>query len=108
MRVLFLDIDGVLNSHAYFLSRTSAAQAAALDDAYRLGNEVPQSTDDHARNMIDPAAVEHLNAIIEASEAKIVVSSSWRIAYSMGEIGRALGSNGFQHRRAIIGKTPHG
>lgn len=91
-RVVFLDIDGVLNSHAFF--KAGSGRPPATD------------TDEQARRMIDPAAVEHLNALVEKSGASLVISSSWRRIYSLGAIGRALRANGFEHPRAIIGATP--
>jgi hypothetical protein len=101
--ILFLDIDGVLNSHAFFKRRMSPEQAAELR-AY----PVPQTAEEHCREMIDPAAVALLGEILDKSGALIVISSSWRIVYTLGEIGRALDANGFQHRRSIIGVTPGG
>jgi len=92
MKIIFLDIDGVLNSRAFFLARTA-------------GLEEHQDEEAHTREMIDPAAVALLNHLVEKSGAEIVISSSWRIAYSMSEIGHALYANGFRHRLAIIGKT---
>lgn len=55
MKVLFLDIDGVLNSEEYAIS---------LGKGGMLG--------------IDPEKVKILDRIIEATGAKIVISSSWR------------------------------
>jgi hypothetical protein len=59
MGVLFLDIDGVLNSTAYW---------------WREGQDVPMGQ----AGAIDPAAVARLNRIIEATGAVVVLSSSWR------------------------------
>lgn len=56
MRVLFLDIDGVLNSEKY---------ARSLAKGGMLG--------------IDPEAVRILDEILEATGAKIVLSSTWRL-----------------------------
>ncbi len=54
MKVIFLDIDGVLNSYAYDRQR-------APDD----GN-------------IDATRLELLKLLIDKTEAKIVLTSSWR------------------------------
>lgn len=55
MKVVFLDIDGVLNSEEYALS---------LGKGGMLG--------------INPEAVKILDRILEATGAKLVISSSWR------------------------------
>lgn len=55
MKVLFLDIDGVLNSAEWFLSG------------------VPKNIWD-----LDPKAVRRLKRILEATGAKVVLSSAWR------------------------------
>jgi hypothetical protein len=62
MVVLFLDIDGVLNSDRYFDIRSpepSAGQAIGAWD-------------------IDPVAVQRLNRVVEATGAIVVLSSDWR------------------------------
>lgn len=57
MIVLFLDIDGVLNSEEYALS---------LGKGGMLG--------------INPEAVKILDRILDATGAKLVISSSWRVS----------------------------
>lgn len=61
MKILFLDIDGVLNSRQFFLK--VAGQNLLPDDK------------------IDPDMVARLNQITDATGAHIVVSSTWRYAY---------------------------
>jgi len=60
-KVIFLDIDGVLNSGKYI---------HALDGKF-----------DDPVNQMDPIAVARLNVITSATGAKIVVSSTWRLAF---------------------------
>jgi len=72
-RVLFLDIDGVLNTPKY------------------LGR--------HGVNGLDPYRVDHLDRIIDATGAGVVISSSWRHmttdrAHSLDEIKSQLTSIG--------------
>ena len=57
MKVVFLDIDGVLNSHDWWYARTSD------------------------RHDIDPRNVAVLNEITQPVAASIVVSSTWRLHY---------------------------
>ena len=82
MRVIFLDIDGVLNTGA-FLSRCSF---------------------DRPEEAIDPSAVALLNEIVRASGARIVISSSWRCTFSLHELREILELVGLQAE--IIDATP--
>lgn len=72
MKVLFLDIDGVLNNFATIHKHMICEEK------------------------IDPKCVAQLNRIIEAvPDLKIVVSSSWRVFFSLDEITAALRAKGF-------------
>lgn len=59
MKILFLDIDGVINSEDYAV--------------YRYAAKMPDPDE-----FIDERAVAFLNYIIEETGAKVVLSSSWR------------------------------
>jgi hypothetical protein len=88
VKVIFLDIDGVLNSADWFerISGHAISRIDALEE------------------MLEPRAVELLNALIMRTGATVVLSSSWRIAHGMGFINRALNARGFMQR--IMHKTP--
>lgn len=87
MRVLFLDIDGVLNSHAFIATRG------------------PDRVGGHwAARDIDPAAVARLNRVLEATEALVVVSSMWRLLHRRTVLCDILGECGFKGK--ILGVTP--
>lgn len=84
MKLLFLDIDGVLNSTRYWWSQDRnlpMGQAGALD----------------------PAAVERLNQIVDQTNCRVVLSSSWR---SQGRdiVNEMLRTQGFRHW--LSGMTP--
>lgn len=83
IRVVFLDVDGVLNSVAYSKS------------GRRRGPK-------HARN-IDRLAVAHLNTIVDATNAVVVISSVWRLLHSLPKLRSYLRQRGFRGR--IIGRT---
>lgn len=83
---LFLDIDGVCNSHRYF-----------------FGGDRPGDRERNVFNMIDPSTIPHLNAICDPLGVKVVISSSIRLAYPMGQIRRALRDHGL--RADVVGKT---
>lgn len=68
--VLFLDIDGVLNSTRTFV--------------WINQNNLPTDT-------LDPVSLALLKFIKETTFCKIVVSSSWRVIYTKEEIEKAIG-----------------
>lgn len=89
-RVLFLDIDGVLNSAEWF-AKTKDVRSGL-------------SRIDELQEMLDPRAVALLNDLLARTGATVVLSSSWRIAYGIGFIQRALMARGFAGR--LRDKTP--
>lgn len=86
MKILFLDIDGVLNSQRFF-------------------NTLPHGfTTTRSDEILDPEAIDRLNKIIRETGAKIVVSSSWRIGLSLVELQILLKDHGVEGE--VIGMTP--
>lgn len=102
-RIIFLDIDGVLNSarsHQAFLYRT-------------IGDALKEDTLKHGyvealtRATLDPVGVDLINCLVRETKAKIVVSSSHRLLFrndidSVAEYMDKLGIIG-----EIIGVTPN-
>ena len=82
MKIIFLDIDGVLNSELHV-------------------HEMGEAWDG---NQIDPKTVIRLNKITDATNARIVVSSSWRVCHSLEELRFILKAAGISAE--IIGVTP--
>ncbi|MEK6733378.1 MAG: HAD domain-containing protein [Candidatus Omnitrophota bacterium] len=64
LKVIFLDIDGVLNSYNY------------MDVLYLKGER--STAEEKSTPALDPQAVENLRIIVERTGAKIVVTSNWR------------------------------
>lgn len=92
MKILFLDIDGVLN-HTAFLARVQDDKDFAhLTD---FGRYV---------RMIDPVAVGRLNRIVDATDAKIVISSTWRRLMTAGQLRKALERAGL--KSWVFSQTP--
>lgn len=79
MKIIFLDIDGVLNG--------DLVTWEGFPDSH-----------------IDPALVQKLNRVIAATDAKIVISSSWRFRFNYTEMNEILTRRGFVGE--IIGETP--
>lgn len=83
MKLIFLDIDGVINSSKYIRTLN------IVDEIY----------------FWDPEAVARLNVIIEKSKAKLVISSSWRVGRTLNQLKQLLNNNA-GIKGPIIGKTP--
>lgn len=67
MKAIFLDIDGVLNSGQWFRKVRSTSW------------KWRQMAGKYLSYSVDKKAIKLLNEIIEATDAKIVLSSSWRL-----------------------------
>jgi hypothetical protein len=76
LRIIFLDLDGVLNN-----SET-------------LGE-----------NPLDPTSIGLLNELVRDTDACIVISSSWRIGNTLNLIQLMLKIGGFKYTEKIIGAT---
>lgn len=90
MKLIFLDIDGVLNSSAWF-------------KCFFKQNQVIVSVPD---DKLDPDAIARLNKITDATGAKIVISSTWRMLFrsKFPELIEILKEHGVTGD--IIGMTP--
>lgn len=64
MKIIFLDIDGVLNHEAFYKDRYEKVM-----DGEKLN---------HPYSELDPNSVSHLNSLIEDTSAKVVITSTWR------------------------------
>lgn len=94
MKIIFLDMDGVLNSEKF--NKGEQGRSPMSFGSLQFG-----------ASQIDPKGVELLNKIVEATDAHIVISSSWRHIWSPDEIGAMLEARGFRHKDRIIDKTPN-
>ncbi len=85
MRVVFLDIDGVL--------RTKQGLRRAV---VRRGEPVPDLWDDQA--------IRNLNKLMEKTGANIVITSTWRLGNTLESLQKLLNKKGIHG--VVIGKTP--
>ena len=90
--IIFLDIDGVLRTHK-----------SDLEWSQRLGVPIPVSVYDRR---FDRKIVSYINEIVGYTRAKIVVTSTWRVKYSLEELKQIFRDNGITAE--IIGKTDIG
>ena len=88
-KLIFLDIDGVLNHEIFYDERSQDERALTLP--YPLSD-------------IDPKKVSIINHIIEATGASVVISSTWRKSRTVEELQSLFEQAGFTGK--IIGKTP--
>lgn len=84
-KIIFLDVDGVLNSHLHF--------SKDCDEALTLGLAAD----------IDPDAMGLLNALITDTESKVVITSTWRLNRTVEELQTLFEKRGFTGE--IIDKT---
>lgn len=89
MKIIFLDIDGVL---------------VTTNHGFDGIKEYHSNLETHA--MFDKNAVHNLNRLIEATEARIVLSSSWRTTTTTEELESILKRGGVENAR-VTGATPH-
>lgn len=99
--LLFLDFDGVLNC-----SESLRRMSRQAEDRKRSGivKPIPDPSVLAIMDPIDDDKVERVNRILEETGAKVVISSSWRWAYTMRAILQKLVSAGF--RGEVVGTTP--
>lgn len=90
MKVIFLDIDGCLNSKERW------ARCVRL-----MGPEFWVQD----RPLIDVAALERLSALVRRTGARVVLSSTWRLTYPLEAIARNLYRLGLP-AGCLIGATP--
>ncbi len=89
MRVVFIDIDGVLNSDAYFRALEHAGEAL---------------TEWWGERCLDPRAIALLDALLTHADATAVISSSWRQRFSLSELDAMFRARGLS--RTLHSVTP--
>ena len=92
MGIIFLDIDGVLNSRLYYESPRYDYNKDSVDPLERKLSD------------IDPKSIEFLNDLIEKTGAKVVITSTWRRYYTIVELSELFKKRGFVGE--ILDKTP--
>jgi hypothetical protein len=85
-RLIFLDIDGVLNSVEFRADNTNGEGVVIVDGAF------------DATAHIDPLRVARLNRLIDATGAEVVLSSSWRRLFGLERTQSSLRAKGFAHQ----------
>ena len=101
MKIIFLDIDGVLNNANWYKTE-----------------EFKAISDQEDRCHFDPKCISNLNTIIDQTHAKIVISSSWRMLKQLEELktlfhqvgitGEIIGVTGVLHYKDTFQPAPRG
>jgi len=86
VRLIFLDIDGVLNSDAWDNARKTTSNDFLIDQ-------------------FDPEAIKLLNELLEKIDAQIVLTSSWRLNFDLEQMNELFSRIGI--RRGIVSFTPN-
>jgi hypothetical protein len=82
-KIIFLDIDGVLNHHLFYVAEKEAGRIGQRDT--------------------DPKSVEYLNTLCNETGAEVVVSSTWRLGRTTEQLQELLKEAGFTGK--VIGRT---
>ncbi len=86
LKVIFLDIDGVMRSNSSTIKNTCNGM-------------------DVSSYLLHPEHVEALNCILKHTDARIVVSSTYRICYSVEELKQLFDESGIDYKY-VISSTP--
>ena len=94
-RIVFLDFDGVLSSRDYL---------------YSVGREYANGRKFYQEDHLDPKRVLMVEKFVVETDAEVIVSSSWRCAYSLTEIKDMFHARGalplLRHFRGITPLRP--
>lgn len=94
MKLIFLDVDGVLNSQDYIVKEHDRLGHEAYVRVYLNQGGIP----------FDPKCINFLKYIIDNTDALICVSSTWRLSKDQKErLNVTLGN----YANRIIGYTPY-
>jgi hypothetical protein len=84
VKILFLDIDGVLNSASFFKRRKEEAEWDAQVERFQTAD--PKNINFWAHEMIDPEPHDLLSDFVMSRDVHIVISSSWREVHPLHRI----------------------
>lgn len=97
MKILFLDVDGVLNNRLTY---------ARIHRAWKeSGNATKGGEFGWPMGHLDATLVPNLNPIVEQTGCQIVLSSSWRIIAKIPDFRQWVALKGFKYPDSIIDRT---
>lgn len=86
MRILFLDVDGVLNDPTFLLDSFDGFSEGTWEEN------------------VDPDRVAHVNRVVDETGARIVICSDWRYLMPLHRLQSVLSGRGLASR--LFGRTP--
>ena len=92
MKIIFLDCDGVLNSNKFFQEDGPLSQGGI--HSLQFG-----------ASQLDPKGLALIDKLVNATGAKIVISSSWRHIFTLEEIISMFENRGFKSAASVIDRT---
>ncbi|CAB4196772.1 hypothetical protein UFOVP1290_292 [uncultured Caudovirales phage] len=98
IKLIFLDIDGVLNSNRYMKSPQYFDETKDYDPR---GMEIINKAH---HTHLNPEAVRLVNLLVDKTGAEVILSSTWRNRYSIDEMNAMLSMRGATFK--IVGITP--
>lgn len=105
MKVVFLDIDGVLNSEHFMLTLEEQHEQRCHPEPPRP-KRATTCTCFQLDRQIDPAALARLNVLVSETGSQVVVSSSWRTIFDLPTLQRILDGHGLRFQ--LLDATPDG
>lgn len=97
MKILFLDVDGVLNNTLTY---------TRIHRAWKESGEATRGSEfGWPMGHLDAILVPNLNPIVEQTGCQIVLSSSWRIIAKIPDFRSWVSQKGFKYPDSIIDRT---
>lgn len=95
-KLLFLDIDGVLNSWHYFKNNKTLIDSSESEKDFKKNKWTH----------LDPDAIKRVNRLVNLSGVEVIISSTWRLLFSVEEINKMLAFRGATFQ--ATNRTPEG
>lgn len=100
--IIFLDIDGVLNSTSFYIERkkrhdaqkqSEVAQVENVREKLKMQGLLPSTPEEkfkreleHFKDEICPVLLQRFNTLCTEIDAKVVISSTWRLGRTLEEL----------------------
>lgn len=108
MKIIFLDIDGVLNSTRTHLAFSNPNELKSFSSPLTMSTlpEYGEPVYEQIIFQLDPISIILLKKVVEDTGAKIVISSTWRIGSAIEHFHKMFDCYGWNTRDIIIDFTP--